>query len=401
MATVKIKYLLRKEGRLYYQRGIPVDLRPHFSGRALAIHNLKTSSLSEAARLCTKYAAADDARFQAIRMGQEPALIPILNYVLSHPKAVVFSQALERYLTEHRRGQDKTFVRDATRAIGAVIKLAGDKPLQGYTRDEARACRDSLMVGHSSGTVRRNLASIVSVFNFGRREFSVSCGNPFERLAIVREGMDAKRRLPFSHDEIIRMADACRSLDDDLRWIVGLLVGTGARLAEIVGLRRDDIGVKAEIPFIDIRPHAALGRRLKTPASQRLVPLVGIGLWAGRRAHGATNDASGWLFSRYAADGNIRAQAASNAINLWLRHLGIDRTIHSARHSMKDALRDAEVPEELAKMIMGHGSRSVADSYGAGFSLARKAEALAKLQREATDMSVCPDMSRSDLGTGT
>jgi integrase len=384
MATIKIKYLLRKEGRLYYQRGIPVDLRPHFSGRALAIHNLKTLDLGEAARLCARYAAADDRRFQAIRMGEDPALVPVLRYLAASrkPRPILLSDALARYLSEHRRGQEATFARDATRAIQSVLSEPGigDKPLGSYTRDDARACRDSLMVDYASATVRRRLASIVAIFNHARREFDISTSNPFERLAIAHEGLDAKRRLPFTADEIARISTACREVDDDIRWAVAMLVGTGARLAEVIGLRRADILINCEIPNINIKPYESLGRRLKTVGSERLVPLVGIAQWAGRRAQGATNGGSGWLFSRYASDNDIRAQAASNAINLWLRRLGIDKTIHSARHYMKDALRDAEVHEEMAKALMGHGSRSVADSYGSGFTLQRKAEALGKAE---------------------
>ena len=91
---------------------------------------------------------------------------------------------------------------------------------------------------------------------------------------------------------------------------------------------------------------------------------------------------SEWAFPRYAADNEIRATHASNTINKWLsKTLGILKTTHSARHAMKDQLRNAEVSEELAKALMGHGSRSVADSYGAGFTLQRKSEALSKALR--------------------
>jgi site-specific recombinase XerD len=106
--------------------------------------------------------------------------------------------------------------------------------------------------------------------------------------------------------------------------------------------------------------------------------LLGVSLWASRQALAAGNGTSGWLFPRFARDGNIRASQASTKINSWLSRLEIPRTIHSARHAMKDALRDAGIQEEMAKALMGHGKRSIADSYGAGFSLARKAEALAK-----------------------
>lgn len=204
----------------------------------------------------------------------------------------------------------------------------------------------------------------------------MTCGNPFERLAIAREGQDATRRLPFSRDELQRIGAACHEKDDDMRWAVAILIASGARLGEVIGLRRADVCLDHEVPHIQIRPYEALGRHLKTRGSERLCPLLPLGLWASRQPLAAGNGGSGWLFGRYAADGDIRAAQASNAINKWIRKLGIPRTIHSARHSMKDALRNSGCSEELAKSLLGHGSRSVADSYGTGFSLQRLAEAL-------------------------
>jgi hypothetical protein len=58
---------------------------------------------------------------------------------------------------------------------------------------------------------------------------------------------------------------------------------------------------------------------------------------------------------------------------------GSDKTSHFFRHAMKDCLRNAEVSEELAKNLMGHGTRSVADGYGEGFSLQRLQAALVKV----------------------
>ena len=50
------------------------------------------------------------------------------------------------------------------------------------------------------------------------------------------------------------------------------------RLSEAVGLLVDDIVLDADQPHINltIHPH----RRLKTDASERIIPLVGCSLWA-------------------------------------------------------------------------------------------------------------------------
>ena len=45
------------------------------------------------------------------------------------------------------------------------------------------------------------------------------------------------------------------------------------------------------------------------------------------------------------------------------------KSIHSLRHSMKDALRNSGCPEELGKALLGHSDGSVASRYGSGYTL--------------------------------
>ena len=193
--------------------------------------------------------------------------------------------------------------------------------------------------------------------------------NPFERMPIQKERQDEEKRLPFTHDELATISKSCMEGNDDIRWIVAMQLSSGARLGEIVGLRREDVLLNHEIPHIHIRPHEKLGRSLKTPGSERLVPLIGLALWAAKQA--MQGDRTGWLFSRYASDWDIRATHASNTINKYLREtLGIPKkTSHSFRHSMKDLLRNSGCPDDIQRQLLGHGSRSVSDSYGRGYKL--------------------------------
>jgi hypothetical protein len=74
VAQVKVKYLLRKYGLLYYQRRIPQDLKPHYSGRNFILINLKTLDLTKAARLCAQFSARDDILWASLRSGLDPNL---------------------------------------------------------------------------------------------------------------------------------------------------------------------------------------------------------------------------------------------------------------------------------------------------------------------------------------
>ena len=66
-------------------------------------------------------------------------------------------------------------------------------------------------------------------------------------------------------------------MNDDIRWLVGLISDTGLRLSEATGLAIDDIVLDTEIPHLIIQPHP--WRRLKTKGSHRTIPFVGFSLW--------------------------------------------------------------------------------------------------------------------------
>ncbi|WP_150108722.1 MULTISPECIES: tyrosine-type recombinase/integrase [unclassified Methylobacterium] len=300
------------------------------------------------------------------------------------PRALL-SDALAAYLQNHDKGNQPKFVADTKRSLGHVFTLVGDFPLNTYERKHANAVRDGLLKeGNKTTTVRRHLNSIRAVFNFGLREYNLrSHGNPFEGLKIPREAEDAGGRKPFTSEELRTISAACLQKGDDIRQIMALQADTGARIAEIVGLRVGDVVLDHETPHINIRPHLALGRTLKNANSERLVPLVGLAVWAARKAVEAAQQApesSGWLFPRYAADRNIKAASAAQTINKWLSEaLKIEKTTHSFRHAMRDRLRHADVPEEFQNLIGGWGTRSIGQGYGQGYRLGQLREQLEKV----------------------
>src|SRR5690606_36820912 len=69
-------------------------------------------------------------------------------------------------------------------------------------------------------------------------------------------------------------------LNEEARDVIFVMIETGLRPTEIVNLPPECILLDGSIPMVDIRP---VDRRLKTPHSKRLMPLVGIALEAMRR----------------------------------------------------------------------------------------------------------------------
>jgi len=144
------------------------------------------------------------------------------------------------------------------------------------------------------------------------------------------------------------------------------MADTGARESELIGLRVEDIILEKDIPYIWIRPRK--NRALKTPTSERKIPLVGSSLFA------FTQLPSGFTHYR-------NADTASTTINKYLRENDLKPTpshsLYSLRHTFKDRLRDAEAPEEIIDELMGH--KKSGPKYGRGHILERKYEWLQKI----------------------
>jgi integrase len=144
----------------------------------------------------------------------------------------------------------------------------------------------------------------------------------------------------------------------ELALIWRLIEATGCRLAEVSGLRVEDVKTEGDLPHIRIEPHPL--RSLKTKSSQRQVPLVGDALAA---AEAALEAAAGgdMLFPSY---GRRRgSDAASAALMKHLRAVSDNErhVLHSLRHNMKDRLILAEVSSLDQNLILGHALGSVGD----------------------------------------
>jgi hypothetical protein len=190
--------------------------------------------------------------------GVELEAVSLLNVDPSTKPPVLLSDALSRHLSDHPKGHEPKFSGDTQRVVDVVYGCVGDLPLAAYDRGHARAIRDTLAVGCKSATVERRLAILTAIFNHGIREFSLKgVEPPFKALPIKGKGTDATQRIPFTTTELVAIAAACRALDDDIRWIIAMMMDTGTRLGEIVGLRVGDVAsLLATIKETDRCPQA-------------------------------------------------------------------------------------------------------------------------------------------------
>ena len=247
-----------------------------------------------------------------------------------------------------------------------MIEGLGDRTLDRYNSADAAAFRDQLFEkGLSSSSVKRTFASIRSIVNLSIKEYGLSCDNAFAQTFIPNRN-DVTKRLPIPTTHLRLIQKACRSTDDDLRWLIALISDSGMRLAEAAGLLKADIQLDHEIPHVSLKPHA--WRQIKTGNSERVIPLVGTSLWAARRILECTE--TEFAFPRFTNATRCNSNSASATLNKWMKPFVPDRcVVHSFRHSLRDRLRAVETPSEIADVLGGWTGKSIGQSYGKGYDL--------------------------------
>ncbi|MFC7541770.1 hypothetical protein ACFQU2_22975 [Siccirubricoccus deserti] len=96
--------------------------------------------------------------------------------------------------------------------------------------------------------------------------------NPFASMAPRPAKRGETARDGFTDDEAAAILQAARGATGWRRWLPWLLCFTGARISEIVELRRKDVRQEAGVWILDIRPTAA--RAGKNATFQRMLPSI-------------------------------------------------------------------------------------------------------------------------------
>lgn len=306
----------------------------------------------------------------------------LAHQMLRTPLPMVLSEVLDIYFKNHRKGHVEAYRAKVKLVWDKLIELINDIPLITVNRALAKKYRD-LRLEQTKGkvnktkikttTVNREINQIKAVITTVIREENLGITNPFEALTISGLGEDTDGREPFDVSELTILLNACKENFDQTRKILAVQALTGARISEVAGLRKKDF-IEGDIPYITIKPY--VNRSLKTKESKRSVPLVGLALTAVQHQFKALSKDDVFLFPQYCKDTGVNGNAISATANKYIKSLGIDKTTHSLRHSMRDLLRDADVTTDIAHEIGGWGHQVIGDRYGKGFSLIVKQKAL-------------------------
>lgn len=315
--------------------------------------------------------------------GQVPEEVSVRIFDASlPPMKVSLKQVMDRYSAYKATGnadKDRLLLNLLKRTQRACEEVLGHtavnvEGVEKITRKDVNAVRDYLFgTGLKLNSVVRIISQAQASLNFCIKEDDLNITNPFQGVLIKGAGASKEDRLPLSTEELSEL-DTVFDAPDDIAALWTTLKDTEARLSEIVYLEVQDVNLQDR--SVSIRPNT-FRTNLKTTSSVRTIPLSDKALPA-LQALRQGKEGSEAIFTRYARPGG--ADSASQMLMKRLRKVVKDskKSIHSARHSQKDALRNSGCPEELAKAILGHSNNTVASRYGSGDTLEVMRTALEK-----------------------
>lgn len=161
------------------------------------------------------------------------------------------------------------------------------------------------------------------------------------------------------------------------RWVPWLCAYTGARVGEIVQLRKQDVRREGDHWIINITPEAG---RVKSKES-RVVPV-----------HEHLIDQGFLEFVKAAPDGHLFMwsgtereawRSAKNRLTAFVRDHVTDPNVqpnHGWRHTFKTVGSEAGIQDKVLDAICGHDPRTVGEGYG-GVTLMAKVKAMAMFPR--------------------
>ena len=361
-----IKHTIVRNGSVYYNLRIPPEAFATYNGAKMI--RFKLGDLDTSKRHYIDHRELEEVvgrltplLFNSFRTGCR------LDYKAAaksfKPRSRLLSDMADEYLQIRDIDPKSTRI-----ALKALVSIAGNRDVADYTREDTRQFLHSYTAARGgaqvkTSTLRKRISSLATVFSYSYAELDIDKRNPFSRVIIPREGYDVSKRGTFTTEQLIEGYVEALASGSTVKLLMPILGETGCRLAEIVGLRVEDVDLEGA--ELHIRPNDK--RRLKTNGSERSLPLVGHALDAVMLIMSKTEE--DWLFPQYIKEDGCYATHASNALAKWMkRRWGM--TAHSLRHTMRDRLRASEVPLEAIDQLGGWSSvGGVGSRYGQGYSV--------------------------------
>lgn len=302
------------------------------------------------------------------------------------PPPVLISEAFDIYCSEiaadEQLGKSETQKRlwrkTKNRGVQYLIDLIGDKPLFSITRQDAQSYynwwRDRLTdkpgrKALTANTANRDIGNVRKLYaDYCKFIGEEERANPFRNLSFKDK---LKTEVPPFEDEWVRkrflIPGIFAGLNEQAWHILYALIETGCRPGEIANLLEEDIILGHEVPHIRIRPKR--NREIKTAASIREIPLVGVSLAAMKKFPRG--------FDHYRDKPDLLSATLMKALKVRRLFPTPGHKIYSFRHSFEKRMLEAGIDHDLRLTLMGHTNKRPA--YGDGGSLSFRRDELLKI----------------------
>lgn len=282
------------------------------------------------------------------------------------------SQAWEGYRAEKitakawRDGED-TAKYDHWPHVRTLIEVIGDKPLAEITADDANKFQSHVLTDPDGGSPRnrdKRLTRAGAVLRWAKSKRYIT--DDFAELLRYPGKIVANPYVAFDTDDLKALFESDKYQNRTFKtpseyWLPIIGLHTGARINELCQLAAADIGAHNGIPTISVLDND--GKRLKTTASRRIVPIHSTLIALGFLDYVA-NVGAGRIFPELPEDpkrkGNFGAKA-TELFTAYRRRCGVgeaerrsNKAFHSFRTTLISALRKADVPKDRRTRLAGH-----------------------------------------------
>ena len=302
------------------------------------------------------------------------------------------SGLLEDWWKEARASNRTISTHDSyARTIRQLIGFLGHDDASRITADDVIRFKDHRVAqGISLKTVRdSDIAALRSVFGWAVANRRMA-SNPTDGVKLKSAKVVRTRPKGFSADEasaLLRHAlDYIASKRENAktsaakRWAPWLCAYTGARVGEIVQLRKQDVRFADGVWIVTITPEAGTVKDKEVREVVLHAHLVELGF-----PEFVKRSKAGYLFLNAEPGEDIRGvwQALKNCLTESARKVFKDKRVvpnHGWRHTFKTIGRESGIEDSVLDAICGHAPKTVGGAYG-GVSLAAQRRAFERFPR--------------------
>ncbi|SDN99594.1 site-specific integrase [Vreelandella arcis] len=265
-------------------------------------------------------------------------------------------------------------------SVQLLIRLVKDKPVDAYTKEDARLFRDKAIKLPKKGcknstisitTFNNYTSEIISFFNWCEREGYID-DNVFNGIKIKQKQLQSSYRGIFNPEDLKKIFDSIErtpNIRADRYWAPYIAFYTGCRINEACMLSKDDIYIKDDVWCIHIRAGKDY-QRLKNAHSERIIPIHSELIKLGFIEY--VNSVEDRLFPMLSI---TKSNSLSAQVSQWFGKLlkkldiGPKKSFHSFRHTFTNILKQNGVDVSITASILGHSTRTISyDRYGKSLS---------------------------------